>query len=86
MKDCKFCHCERSEAICVIGEKLFESDVQKGFRVSFINLTDCFATLAMTALVIYLSKNSNNNLTPKAVPALCGANSVSPKAVPAISR
>ena len=26
----------------------------------------------------YFSKNSNNNLTPKAVPALCGANSVSP--------
>ena len=34
----------------------------------------------------YFSKNSNNNLTPKAVPALCGANSVSPKAVPAMSR
>ena len=42
MKDCKFCHCERSEAICVIGEKLFESEVQKGFRVSFISPPDWF--------------------------------------------
>ena len=34
------CHCEHSEANRVIGEKEFE--------IFYINLTVCFATLAMT--------------------------------------
>ena len=39
------CHCERSEANCVIGEKEFE--------IFCVNLAVCFATLAMTGLRKY---------------------------------
>jgi hypothetical protein len=59
----ELCHCERSEAICWIDGNMFESNVQKELKVSFMNPTDCFTAFAMTAIYTFFNPYSPKILT-----------------------